>query len=189
MRAVDRTRAFREMCASSSMATITSAMGAAVEPRASNRGADDDDLRAKSVTCRTVLRYAETAVRALGTTRAYVEAHGRGYKSASDEERDAFEAETSASIRECQRCVGAARDAVERARRGGALMRAPQCAAHLYGIGLILSDALNEVARTFDRVRETRFAETLARAERERQRRSAAGRATTSSQDRVVTRG
>ena len=103
MRAVDRTRAFREMCASSSMATITSAMGAAVEPRASNRGADDDDLRAKSVTCRTVLRYAETAVRALGTTRAYVEAHGRGYKSASDEERDAFEAETSASIRECQR--------------------------------------------------------------------------------------
>ena len=178
MRAVDRTRAFREMCASSSMTTTTSAMGAAVEPRASNRGAADDDVHAKSVTCRTVLRYAETAVRALGTTRAYVEAHGRGYKSASDGERDAFEAETSASIRECQRCVGAARDAVERARRGGALMRAPQCAAHLYGIGLILNDALNEVARTFDRVRETRFAETLARAERERQRRSAARRAT-----------
>ena len=40
----------------------------------------------------------ETAVRALGTTRAYVEAHGRGYKSASDGERDAFEAENEAAF-------------------------------------------------------------------------------------------
>ena len=85
---------------------------------------------------------------------------------------------------------GAARDAVERARRGGALMRAPQCAAHLYGIGLILSDALNEVARTFDRVRETRFAETRWRARSASDNGGARrdGRRT-SSQDRVVTRG
>jgi syntaxin 18 len=176
----DRTRAFRAMCASTtSSSAVAMGRGAGLgERRAVREGDDDDDDDDKRVTCRTVVKYAETARRALETTRTYVETHGRGYKSASEGEKDAFEAETSESIRECQRCVDAAKEATERARRDGALRRAPQCAAHLYGIGLMLSDALNEVARTFDRVRETRFAETLARAERERQRARAARRAT-----------
>lgn len=171
----DRTSEFATMCAAS---TARAARGdgaldgaRAGETRANSRA------RAKLATCEAVRACARAAAIALEATRTYVEEHRGAYKGASDRERDAFEAETSESIGECQRCVARARDAVEDARDGGALARAPQCAAHLHGIGLILSDALNDVARAFDKVRETRFAATLERAERERQRRRAATRA------------
>ncbi|CEF99062.1 unnamed product [Ostreococcus tauri] len=123
--------------------------------------------------CAIVRARARAARAALDATAAYVRTHGQSYARASAATRDAFEAETAASIEDCQRCVGAARDAIERARTSGGLGRG-ECAAHLHGIALTLSDRLREVARAFDGVRERRFEETLARAERERQRRRAA---------------
>ena len=171
----DRTAQFATMCAAST-ATVARVDGVDVGARVKETRANAR-ANAKVATCETVRAYARTAAIALEATRTYVEEHRGRYKGASDRERDAFEAETSESIRECQRCVASARDAVENARDGGALARAPQCAAHLHGIGLILSESLNDVARAFDKVRETRFAATLERAERERQRKRAATRA------------
>lgn len=169
--AVDRTEVFR--------ATCDSARGNGASREEEMEGKDrSSDRSAKRETMEIVRECARAARVALGATRAYVDANRSSYARASDARKDAFEAETADSIAECQRCVGAARDAIERARVNGALRRSPECAAHLHGIALILSDGLKEVARAFDGVRETRFAATLARAERERQRRRAARTAT-----------
>ena len=151
---------------------LTHAFRTSFAKRGGTGGADDDsvsahgakrnrnhnqqrtkDADAKTVTCETVRECARAASGALAATRSYVETHRKAYATADDAMRDAFEAETSASIGECQRCVARAKDAVEAARApGGALSRSPQCAAHLFGIGLILSESLNELARMFDRV-------------------------------------
>lgn len=177
----DLTHAFRTSCAKRGGTGV--ANDDAVNARDSNRNRNQNQQRtkdadAKTVTCETVRECARAASGALAATRSYVETHRKAYATADDATRDAFEAETSASIGECQRCVARAKDAVEAARApGGALSRSPQCAAHLFGIGLILSESLNELARMFDRVRETRFASALARAERERERRRPARRA------------
>ena len=172
-RATDRTERFRALCAAHREAR---AQGAAP------RGGDGDPSVGAPLTraaCGAVREYARAAQSALAATSAYVDANRAEYKRADARARDAFEAECAGAMKECQRCVGAARDGVERARaRGGALARAPQCAAHLHGIGLILSERLNDVARKFDKVRETRFAATLERAERERRRKAAAKKAT-----------
>jgi len=188
MTARDRTHAFRASCArggggaggdASDNAPVSSARERGIRNRNQQRTTTNKDADAKTVTCETVRECARAASGALAATRSYVETHRKAYARADDATRDAFEAETSASIGECQRCVARAKDAVEAARApGGALSRSPQCAAHLFGIGLILSESLNELARMFDRVRESRFASALARAERERERRRPAKRAT-----------
>ena len=169
--ALDRTEAFRATCARARASTASRERETEGNDRSSDRSA-------KRETIEIVRECARAARSALDATAAYVEMNRASYARASDERRDAFEAETADSIAECQRCVGAARDAIERARANGALRRSPECAAHLHGIALILSDGLKEVARAFDGVRETRFAATLAKAERERQRRRAAKTAT-----------
>jgi len=174
-RATDRTERFRALCAAHG--DRRRAQGAA--PRAVDGGDRSVGAPLTRATCGAVREYARAAQRALAATAAYVDANRAEYKRADARARDGFEAECAGAMKECQRCVGAARDGVERARaRGGALARAPQCAAHLHGIGLILSERLNDVARKFDKVRETRFAATLERAERERRRKAAAKRAT-----------
>jgi len=117
------------------------------------------------------------AARAIANARdVYARVRGRYKESRDDIERDGMEGAMSRAIEDGRRACALAREVVERANaKGGELERSPQSVAHLLGIGVILSTELNDVAKAFDRVRETRFASTLERAERERRRRGAGG--------------